>query len=192
MTSPRFVICLLTAAFALGTTLQGQTSSPNPTITNEFVTQAFGSNCVLVGMPALEGDFNDDGVQDIVIPARCTSPMMDEGENQYKVVDPYDAFFGFGNPKLTTQFASTDLEHRGYSLLIIHGAGPQAWRSPNPAAKFMIVNTPFKQIYVKRLKLRRKLHTAIFMDETGESGMASVIFWDGRKYRYQPMGSNME
>lgn len=191
MTFPRFVFWLLTAGLALGTTLKGQTSS-NPPVTNEFVRQQFGSNCALVGMPALEGDFNGDGIEDIVIPAHCTNPMMDEGENQYKVIDPYDAFFGYANPKITTQFASEDLEHRGFVLLVIHGAGPQAWRSPTPAAKFMIVNTPFKQIYVRKLQVRRKQHTAIYVEETGESGMASALFWDGRKYRYQPMGSSME
>jgi hypothetical protein len=32
----------------------------------------------------------------------------------------------------------------------------------------------------------------IYVDETGGDAMTSVLFWDGRKYRYQPMGSNME
>jgi hypothetical protein len=30
------------------------------------------------------------------------------------------------------------------------------------------------------------------VDETGGDAMTSVLFWDGKKYRYQPLGSNME
>jgi hypothetical protein len=191
MSFPRFVFWLLTAGLSLGTTLEGQTS-PNPSVDNDFVAKQFGSTCVLVGQPPLVGDFNGDGIEDIVIPARCKNPMMNQAENRYVVVDPYDAFFGYGNPKLTTQFASEDLEHRGFSLLVIHGAGDQAWRSPNPTAKFMIVNTPYNKIYMKKLAVRKKTLTAIYVEETGESGMDSVIFWDGRKYRYQPMGGNLE
>ena len=69
-------------------------------------------------------DLDGDGIEDIVIPARCTNPMMDQAENSFVVVDPYNSFFGYGNPKVTTQFASEDPDRRGYSLLVIHGAGP--------------------------------------------------------------------
>jgi hypothetical protein len=191
MSFPRLLFWLLTAGLSLGTTLDGQTS-PNPSVDNDFLTKQFGSSCTLVDQPPLVGDFNGDGVEDIVIPARCKNPMMNQAENQYVVIDPYDAFFGYGNPKITTQFASEDLAHRGFSLLVIHGAGNQAWRSPTPLAKFMMVNTPFNKIYVKKLMVRRKPHTAIYIEESGESGLDSVIFWDGRKYRYQPMGANLE
>jgi hypothetical protein len=192
MSFPRCVFWLLAAGLPWSGTLRGQTSTTT-FVNNEFVVKEFGSTCALVGMPPIEGDFNGDGIADIVIPARCTSPLMNQAENQYRVIDPYDAFFGYGNPKLTTQFATEDLDHRAFSLLVIHGAGAQAWRSPTPMAKFMIVNIPFKQVYVKKLSVkRRKPRTAIYLEETGESGMASVIFWDGRKYRYEPMGSDME
>jgi hypothetical protein len=187
---PRFVFCLLTAGLSLGTTLNGQTS-PNPAIDNDFVAKQFGSTCVLADQPPLVADLNGDGVDDIVIPARCKNPMMNQAENQYLVIDPYYAFYGYGNPKITTQFASEDVAHRGVVLLVIHGAGDQAWRSSNPMAKFMIVNTPFDKIYVKKFMVRKKQHMAIYVEESG-SGMDSALFWDGRKYRYQPMGANME
>jgi hypothetical protein len=206
MSFPRFVFWLLMSGLALGATLEGQTSpnptapnpaaanpaAPKPAVDNDFVAKQFGSTCSLVGIEPLIGDFNGDGVEDIVIPARCKSPMMNQAENDYVVIDPYDAFFGYSNPKITTQFASEDLEHRGYTLLVIHGAGEQAWHSPKPMAKFMIVNTPFDKVYVKKLQVRKKPHTAIYVEESKESGLDSVLFWDGKKYRYQPMGGNLD
>jgi len=137
-------------------------------------------------------DLDGDGVEDVVIPARCTNPMMDQAEDNYVVVDPYDSFFGYGNPKITTQFATEDPQRRGFSLLVIHGAGADAWRSPTPKLKFLIVNLPFKEIRVKKLIVKKKERMAIYVEETGGDAMTSALFWDGKRYKYQPMGSTME
>ena len=164
-----------------------------PVVNNDFVHKQFGSNCNMIGMAAVQADLNSDGIEDIVIPARCKNPMMDQAERHYVVVDPYNAFFGYGNPRITTQFASEDPERRGFSLLIIHGAGKDAWYSDEPMAKFMIVNLPFKDIHVKVLGTKKKkVRMGIYVDETGGDGMTSAVFWDGKKYRYIPMGSDME
>ena len=189
MLSSRFALIL--AVFCLAGAAVAQQVS-QPLVDNGFVQQQFGSNCSLIGIPSIKADLDNDGVEDIVIPARCTSPMMDQAEENYLVVDPYNAFFGYGNPKITTQFASEDPARRGFSLLIIHGAGADAWHSATPKAKFMIVNLPFKSIYVKKLVVKKKERMAIYVDETGGDALTSVLFWDGKKYRYQPMGSNME
>jgi len=167
--------------------------SSAPVVNDDFVQKEFGDSCKMVGMPSIQADLNGDGVEDIVIPARCNNPLMDQGERNYQVVDPYDSFFGYGNPRITTQFASEDPERRGYSLLIIHGAGTDGWYSDTPKAKFMIVNLPFKNIHVKILSNKKKKErVGIYVNETGGEGLASVVFWDGRKYRYVPMGSDME
>jgi hypothetical protein len=119
--------------------------------------------------------------------------MMDQVEDSFVVVDPYNSFFGYGNPKVTTQFSSDDPEHRGYSLLVIHGAGAEAWHSATPKAKFIIINLPFKQVVVKKLAIKKKrLIMGIYAEETGGDQATSVVFWDGRKYKYQPLGSSME
>jgi len=190
MSSRQFVLLVFGVLYlTLSASAQQVTEPP---VNNDFVQKQFGANCSLIGLPSLQADLNGDGVDDIVIPARCTSPMMDEAEQNYVVVDPYNAFFGYGNPKITTQFSTEDPVRRGFSLLIIHGAGSGAWHSASPKAKFMIVNLPYKNIYVKRLGVKKKTHLAIFVDETGGDAMTSALFWDGKKYRYQPMGSNME
>lgn len=189
MSFPRFALSLITVAVL---SLSVSSLENKPVVDNDFVQQQFGSNCSLIGMPPATADFDGDGVEDIVIPAQCIKPMIDQGDNNYEVLDPYDAFFGYGNPKITTQFANMEPTRHGYALLIIHGAGPEAWHSATPKAKFMIVNLPYKTIYVKKMMVRKKAHMAIYADETGGDAMTSVIFWDGKKYKYQPLGSNME
>jgi len=190
MSFPRFLLLLVSCGL-LNSGLQAQQTT-EPLVNNDFIQKQFGSNCKQTGMAAIKADLDGDGVEDIVIPARCTNPMMDQAEENYLVVDPYNAFFGYGNPQVTTQFASDDPERRGFSLLVIHGAGPEAWHSANPKAKFMIVNLPFKDIYVKKLVVKKKDRMAIYVEETGAGAMTSVLVWDGKKYRYQPMGSTME
>ena len=76
-------------------------------------------------------------------------------------------------------------------LLVIHGSGAEAWRAATPKAKFVIINLPFKQITVKKLKVKKKTVMAIYAEETGPDRMTSALFWDGKKYRYQPIGSGM-
>jgi hypothetical protein len=139
-------------------------------------------------------DLNGDGIDDIVIAANCTKPLIDAAEHAYRVLDPYNSFFGYGDPKVTTGFASADPLHRAYSVLIIHGAGTQAWRTDSPKAKFLIVNLPYKDITVKKvgLKKKKKAIMAIYVEESGGDEMTSVVAWDGRKYKYQPLGSSLE
>ncbi len=163
-----------------------------PMVNDEFVHKQFGDNCSMIGMASIKADLDGDGVEDIVIPARCKKPMMDQAEQSYTVVDPYDAFFGYSNPKITTQFASEDPARRGFSLLIIHGVGADSWYAATPKAKFLIVNLPFRDIYVKKIAVKKKDRMAIYVEETGGDSMSSVLVWDGKKYRYSPLGSNME
>jgi len=170
-----------------------QPAAAEPALDNEFVQKQFGATCSLIGQNSSVADLDGDGVADIVIPARCTNPMMDQAEFNFRVLDPYNSFFGYGNPKITTQFASDDPQRRGVALLIIHGEGAQAWRSPNPKAKFVIVNLPFKQVTVKKMTVKKgKTLLGIFTDETGGDDAVSVTFWDGKRYKYQPLGSSME
>lgn len=163
-------------------------------IDNDFVHKQFGDTCSLVPGPLpLKADLDGDGVEDIVIVARCRNPLPDQAEYNFRVVDPYNSYFGFGDPKITTEFASEDPERRGISLLIIHGSGPDAWRSATPKAKFLVINLPFKQVAVKKMLVHKKSLTAIYAEEAHEGeGVISALYWDGKKYKYQPMGMSME
>jgi hypothetical protein len=55
----------------------------------------------------------------------------------------------------------------------------------------VIINLPFKEVVVK-LTVKKKTVMAIYAEETGGDRMTSATFWDGKKYRYQPIGSSME
>lgn len=138
-------------------------------------------------------DLNSDGVADIVLVARCKNALIDQGEKNYRVIDPMNSFFGYGNPAITTSFAPDDPKLRGVALLVIHGSGPEAWRSATPLSKFVIINLPVKTLVLKKMKINRKKSVnAIYVEEATADQMTSAIFWDGKKYRYEPLGSGME
>jgi hypothetical protein len=161
---------------------------------NDFVHKQFGNSCSLEPRwPPVTADLNGDGIEDIVMVAGCKNPLIDQDEKDYRVIDPYDAFYGYGNPKITSGFAPDDPKLRGVSLLVVHGAGSDGWRSASPKAKFVIINLAVKTITVKKMKVSRKKSTmAIYVEEAGADQMTSAIFWDGKKYRYEPLGSSME
>jgi hypothetical protein len=168
--------------------------SPSPPVTDELIHKQFGDNCSLLPGPAqFVADMDDDGVEDLVVAARCKNPMADRDEYSFVISDPYDTFLGYSDVKVTSTFASDEPDRRGLCLLIIHGAEKDAWRAEKPKAKFLLINTPFKTLTVKKLTVKKKSVLGIFMEETGEGeDTSSVIFWDGKKYRYQALGSAME
>lgn len=163
-------------------------------IDDDFVHQQFGDQFTLVpSVGAAFGDLDGDGVEDVVIAARCKNPMLDQSEHDFTVIDPYNSFFGYGNPQVTTTFSEGDPALRGLVVLIIHGTGPEAWRSPKPKAKYVVVNLPYRAIYVRKFKFKKKTVEALYVEEAGSfSGASSAVFFDGKKFQYVPMGGDME
>jgi len=193
MHSIRTVTTLSTLFFALATMSAAQQPPSAHAVDNDFIQKQFGSTCTLIaGPPILRADLDGDGIEDLVVAAHCTNPLMDQTDDNFKVIDPFNTFFGYSDTKITTQFASEDPLTRGLVLLVIHGAGPDAWRSATPKSKFVIINLPFKQIAVRKLAVRKKTVMAIYAEETGGDKMTSVTYWDGKKYRYEPLGSGMD
>jgi hypothetical protein len=158
-------------------------------VDEEFIRQQFGDGFTLTAMskPYFR-DIDGDGVEDLVIAAISRKPLLDAGEHNYHVIDPYYTFYGYGDPTLTNSFGSEDLQTKNHVILIIHGTGEQAWRSATPKAKFVVINMPFKEISVRRIQMKKKLFNAIFAEESGTTAVDSYLLWDGRQYRYQPLG----
>ncbi len=168
--------------------------SPVPAITDAYVHKEFGEDCSLLpDTPQFVGDLDGDGIDDLIVAARCKNPMPDQADYGFRVLDPYDSFMGFGNVKITAGFISDDPDRKGIVLLIVHGVGAEAWRSSQPKPKFVLINLPFRTLAVKKLALRKRSVLGIYMEEFGvEEHTASVVFWDGKKYRYQVVGADFE
>ncbi len=135
----------------------------------------------------LSADFDGDGVEDVVIAADSDDPMPDSFEYKYQVSDPYNSFFGFGDPRHTSTMAHFDPGHT-HDLLIIFGAGPDAWRSATPKAKFVLINVPFDSFALGRL-LIKKNKPPIFVVKVQEAQlMEATLFFDAKKkrWRWQP------
>ena len=168
--------------------------SPVPAVTNDYIHKEFGDNCSLLpGVPQFVGDLDGDGIDDLVVAARCKNPMADQDEYGFRVSDPFDTDFGYGNVKVTSGFITEEPDRKGIVLLIVHGVGPEAWRADKEKPKFLLINLPFSSVTVKRLALKKKTVLAIYMEGQAEGDqVSSVVFWDGKKYRYQSLGSAME
>ena len=121
--------------FVIASVLPGMTqeaASPVPPIDNDFVQKQFGSEFTLASSIApVSGDFDGDGVPDLVFVTHTKNPLIDEAEHKYKVLDPYDDFFGIGDPKITSHFGSEDPDRRGLVLCIVHGADADAMHTGN-------------------------------------------------------------
>ena len=169
-------------------------TAPSPAVTDELIHKQFGDNCSLLPGPAqFVADLDGDGIDDLVVAAKCKNPMADRDEYNFVVADPYDSFLGFGDVKITSTFASDVPERRGVSLLIIHGVEKETWRAETPKAKFLLINLPFKTLVVKKLSSKKRTMAGIYMEEAAEGDTtSSVLFWDGKKYKYAQLGSTME
>jgi hypothetical protein len=187
----RFVLLLVLSGIA---TAQNQAPAA-PAVDNDFLHRQFGDTCTLEPRwPPMTGDLNGDGIEDLVMIARCKNPLIDQDDKDYKVVDPMDSFYGYGNPRITAGgFGQDDPKLKGICVMVIHGAGTDSWHSAAPLAKFVIINLAVKSVSVKKMRVsKKKVRTAIYVEEATGDQMTSALFWDGKKYRYNPLGSSME
>ena len=182
---------LLALLFALLTPALAQEQTHK--IDNDFVQKAFGKDFTMVAeVGGMVGDVDGDGVEDAVIAARCKNPLLDEAEHNYTVVDPFNTFYGYGDPKVTMSFIEEIPARKGLVVLIIHGAGPDTWRSDTPKAKYVVINLPYRTLSVRKMAMGKKTVEAIYAEEGNDLNETSAVFFDGKKYKYIPMGSSME
>jgi hypothetical protein len=189
----RKIFLAMAFSLAMAVPVVAQFAAAPKKIDNDFVHQQFGTEFTLIPEVGVAfGDLDGDGVEDIVIAARCKNPLLDQAEHNYKVVDPYYDFFGYGDPKLTTTFSEGVPERRGLVVLVIHGAGPDGWRAAKPKAKFVIVSLPYRAISIRKMELGKKTIEALYVQEAGDMSQSSAVFFDGKRFHYVPMGGEMQ
>src|SRR4029077_13413126 len=70
------------------------------------ISAQFGPQFVLLqNFPVLTGDFNGDGSEDAAFVV-TSKGGVDVGNDRFHVIDPSSEYFGIGDPKITSQFAS--------------------------------------------------------------------------------------
>ena len=180
--APSIALAQSTAAAAPSISVAQSTKIDNATA-EATIEKEFGVGYKLAPkQPILVGDFDADGEEDVVFVVTGKNPLTDEAGHNYKVIDPYNSYFGYGNPKVTYGFVSMSAEEQRL-LMVIH-----SWKAPTPKAKFVIINLPFEKISTGSFRLKKKSVSAITAEEPG--GVASAVFWDGKKYKWEAYGSN--
>jgi hypothetical protein len=186
-----FATCVAAAQSNPGTNQpNSDAGKPAPVSVGPLVKQQFGPTFTLTtALPRtiLSADFDGDGVEDVVIAADSEDPMPDSFQYKYQVTDPYNAFFGFGDPQHTSTMAHYDPGHT-HDLLIIFGAGPDAWRSATPKAKFVLINVPFDSFALGRLLIKKNKPPIFIVRVTEARLMDSTLYYDVKKkrWRWQP------
>lgn len=160
----------------------GETEAQRMELVRATVARELGSHLKLAPkFQPMFGDFDGDGVEDLAVVV-TGNPALDQAAHDYKLIDPYDSFFGFGDAKLMMSFPVHAEEEARY-VAIIH-----QWQAAHPKVKFVIVNLPFEQIEVGSARWRKKVVSALFTTDT--TGVHAQVFWDGHKYRWVAAGAD--
>ncbi len=188
-----FAVRVLFLAACLAAAQTQPPPKPQPAVPAELaalVKQQFGATFTPqtnFPTPLITADFDGDGVEDAAIVATSTEPFPDSFAFKYKVVDPYMAYFGLGNPAISSSYSTID-PSRNHDLLIIFGSGPEGWRAAVPKAKFVMINLPFDDIAVGRM-LIKKDKPPVYVIKARESQLLdSAVWWDikKRKWHWEP------
>src|SRR5438270_2351090 len=187
------IVFFLAACIAVGQSpqtappaLAANPASPDAAQLEALIKQQFGATFTLpakFSTLAIAADFDGDGVEDLAIVANSKDPLPDSFSFKYEVADPYHAYFGFGNPRLTSGFRA-DPEH-SHHLLIIFGSGKEGWHAATPKAKFVLVNVPFDSVEVGRMLVSKKKPPIFIIRVLEAQVMDSAVWWDAKKKRWK-------
>ncbi len=165
------------------------TAQPTPPVAladpAAYVASQFGASFkVDPKIPPMFGDLDGDGKEDVVLVGTSSTPLLSKEQFNFKVEDPYDSYFGTGDPRITSQF-TLHFDGSSRCFLIVFG-----WRQPQAkskqVSKFVLINTPFESASIVNLRLKKKNIQAI--EAVDRSTLHALVFWDGRRWRWSAQG----
>jgi hypothetical protein len=150
-----------------------------------YVANQFGASFKLdPKIPPMFGDLDGDGKEDLILVGTSSTPLLSKEQFNFKVEDPYDSYFGTGDPRITSQF-TLHFDGSSRCFLIVFG-----WREPpskpKQISKFVLINTPFESASIVNLRLKKKNIQAI--EAVDRSTLHALVFWDGRRWRWSAQG----
>jgi hypothetical protein len=150
-----------------------------------YLSEQFGPMLTyLPQYPPIVADFDADGTEDLALVVTGKDPLIDEQQFHYKTIDPYNAFFGWSDPKDTLQFATAEGDPR--FVAIVHN-----WRAATPKAKFVIINLTFEKLSFSRyVNKKKKVIPAIEIED--RTGLTSDIFWNGKQWKWADRSLKVE
>src|SRR5712691_8300343 len=99
--SKLLLLPVLALFFTVAATAQKKQPPPSPAVTDELIHKQFGDNFFLQpGPPQFVADMDGDGIDDLIVAAKCKNPMADKDEYSFVVADPYDSFLGYSDVKV--------------------------------------------------------------------------------------------
>jgi hypothetical protein len=133
------------------------------------------------------GDLDGDGNEDLILVGSSDTPLLSQQQFGFKVEDPYDAYYGTGDPRITSQF-TLHFDGSSRCFLVVFGwrLSPPNKRNPKLFPKFVLINTPFETASIVNLRLKKKNIQAI--EAIDRTTLHALVFWDGRRWRWSAQG----
>jgi hypothetical protein len=176
-----FAVVLLLVSPMLAQSAPPPAAAP-PADLAAYVASQFGPSFKLdAKVPPMFGDLDGDGNEDLVLVGTSSTPLLSQELFGFKVADPYDAYFGTGNPQITSQF-SLHFDGSSRCFLIVFGWRLPPQSRPKKVSKFVLINTPFETASVVNLRLKKKKIQAI--DAIDRTTLHALLFWDGRRWHW--------
>ena len=191
----RFVLRTLALCLYLALSLLAYSSTPPkpaqtaaPVVDAAYVASQFGASFVLdPKIPPMVGDLDGDGYEDLVLVGTSGTPLLSQEQFKFRVEDPYDQYFGTGDPRITSQF-TLHFDGSSRCILIVFGwrLSPPAKPNPKLISKFVLINTPFDSVAIVNLRLKKKNLQAV--ETVDRTSLHSLVFWDGKRWRWSAQG----
>jgi hypothetical protein len=157
-----------------------------------YVARQFGSSFKLdPKVPPMYGDLDGDGNQDLVLVGHSYTPLLSHEQMEFKVEDPYDAYFGTGDTRITSQL-TLHFDGSSRCILVVFGwrLPPQAKAKTKLVSKYVLINTPFETIGIVnlRFKKRDKEKNIQAIETVDRDTLHALIYWDGKRWRWRAQG----